>query len=298
MTVLEYGSGEPLDSIEFSTVPGTFEGSHSDPDVFLFHSPYIEPTYETRLRCHNPFAWLQAASATTPAERGAVAATGIIAMTELLTPAGQPSVTFLSSCSGTLIGPDLFLTARHCATDTDHADVRSASVCFDFDTDPNRLRPAGYAPRWYKVIGEVASGAPPNGQDPPVDSDWLILRLDTGTAGIPITPRNLSRPQPLQLNEPIFTVHHPNGAAKKFQRGNLSTTNVTNGVLGFDFAGGSSGSALFDGDGNVIGAALAAGPILSDACNVGYCPASSVRLSAASCDCRAPSTPLGAHSFA
>jgi hypothetical protein len=275
VTIEAYGSGEPLDSIQFSTVPGAFEGSHSDPDTFLFHSPYVEPIYETRLKCHNPFAWLRAAKASTSAEQGAVAATGIIVMTEEVTPSGQAPVTILSSCTGTLVGPDLFITARHCATDADHADVRSASVCFDFATDANGLRPAGYAPRWYKVLGEVASGAPPNGNSPAVNSDWLILRLDTGATGIPITPRNLGRPQPLQVGEQVFTAHHPNGAAKKFQRGTLSTTNLATGVMGFDFAGGSSGSALFDANGNVIGATLANGPITGP-CDVGYCPASNV----------------------
>src|ERR1700730_3190208 len=189
VTLVEYGSGEPIDSNEFPYNPGEFEGSHSDPDVFLHNSPYVEPVYETRLKCHNPFAWLQAASASTPGEKLGVAATGIIVMTETVTPQHPPGpvMTELSSCSGTLIGPDLYLTARHCATDTDGADLLSASVTFDFQTDINGNRPAGYSPRWYKVIGTVAAGATPAAARP-WGSDWLILRLDTGAAGIPITP--------------------------------------------------------------------------------------------------------------
>src|SRR5690349_18389318 len=37
VTLLEYGSGEPIDSNEFPFDPGQFEGSHSSPDVF-FHN--------------------------------------------------------------------------------------------------------------------------------------------------------------------------------------------------------------------------------------------------------------------
>ena len=40
----------------------------------------------------------------------------------------------VSSCTGTLIAADLFLTARHCLTDPPGEDVRSASVTFDYAT--------------------------------------------------------------------------------------------------------------------------------------------------------------------
>ena len=274
VTLLEYGSGEPMDSNEFPYNPGEFEGSHSQPDVFLHNSPYIEPTFETRLRCHNPFTWLRAAAASSAGEKLGVAATGIIVMTETVTPQHPPGpqMTELSSCTGTLIGPDLFLTARHCATDSDGADLLSASVTFDFQTDINGNRPAGYSPRWYKVIGTAAAGVPPAASRP-WGTDWLIVRLDTGTAGIPITPCDLRSSAPA-INEAVFAAHHPGGAAKKFQRGTVASGDVQN-VTGFDFAGGSSGSALFDANGKIIGAALAAGP-LNDACNAGYTRASSV----------------------
>lgn len=275
VTLLEYGSGEPIDSNEYPYNPGEFMGSHSQPDAFLHNSPYTEPNFETRLRCHNPFAWLRAAAAMTAGEKRGVAATGIIVMTETVTPQHPPGpqMTELSSCTGTLIGPDLFLTARHCATDSDGADLLSASVTFDFQTDINGNRPVGYSPRWYKVIGTVAAGVPPAASRP-WGTDWLIVRLDTGTAGIPITPCDLRSSAPA-INEPVFTAHHPGGAAKKFQRGTVASGDVQN-VTGFDFAGGSSGSALFDANGKVVGAALSAGPLNGSACNAGYTRASSV----------------------
>jgi hypothetical protein len=275
VTLTEYGSGEPIDSDEFNYPVGGFEGSHSDPDVFLHSSPYIEPIYETRLACHSPFTWSNAAAAQTAAEKQAVAATGIIMMTETYTPQHPvgPLETCVSSCTGTLIGPDLFLTARHCATDADGADILSSSVTFDYQTDKNGNRPGGYNPHWYKVIGVVAAGASPTQYSFQADTDWLLLRLDTGAAGIPITPCDL-RSGAIAANEPAFTVHHPGGAVKKFQKGAVVSGDVHN-VTGFDYAGGSSGSALFDANAKVIGAALSAGPI-ANACNVGYSRASGV----------------------
>src|SRR5207344_1442127 len=53
----KYGSGEPTKT---ANPPGTFEGSWSNPDVFLHTDPYEEPTYETRLECHPGFAWTEA----------------------------------------------------------------------------------------------------------------------------------------------------------------------------------------------------------------------------------------------
>ena len=67
-----------------------------------------------------------------------------------------------SSCSGTLIGPDLFLTARHCLTDPNGEDLRSSSVTFDYATACDGTRPAGHVTRFFKVLEEVATGAPPS----------------------------------------------------------------------------------------------------------------------------------------
>ena len=61
---------------------------------------------------------------------------------------------------------------------------------------------------------------------------------------------------------------------KKFQRRTL-VGNTVNPVEGFDFAGGSSGSALFDSAGQIIGGALSVGP-LGDACHAGYTPAATI----------------------
>ncbi|CAN5262605.1 hypothetical protein BH18ACT14_BH18ACT14_14520 [soil metagenome] len=89
--------------------------------------------------------------------------------------------------------------------------------------------------------------------------------------------------------EPVFAVHHPNGAVKKLQSGTLSSGDV-HVVTNFDYAGGSSGSALFDGVGRVIGAALSTGNGGPNACQVAYSRATDVL--AALANPPAPPTPL------
>ena len=259
--LVDYGSGEP--GIPPGHSPGEAYGSLSNPDVFLHGSPYTEPTYETRLECHSGFAWRNAACglpliSDTVRERVAVA-TGIIV---------EVDPDRVSSCSGTLIGADLFLTARHCLTDPDGEDLRSASVTFDYATACDSTRPAGHVTRFFKVLEEVASGAPPS--EPDVSLDWVVVRLSAAPGELP-APIPL-RDAVLLAGETIFTMHHPGGAVKKTQSG----VHDGNPVSGFDFAGGSSGSGLFDSAGRLVGAALSRGPY-PDKCSVAFSPVASVK---------------------
>jgi hypothetical protein len=252
--LLEYGSGEP--SIAGS-MPGGTQSSRSNPDVFLHTNPYEEPIYETRLECNPGFAWRNARCdlpliPNIIRERVA-AATGIIV---------EVHDGHVSSCSGTLIGPDLFLTARHCLTDPSGEDLRSASVSFDYATNCDGSRPAGHVTRFFKALHEVVAGSPPTGTNPPVALDWVVLRLDAAAGALP-APLDL-RASALMVGETIFTMHHPNGAAKKTQDG----THDGGSISGFDFAGGSSGSSLFDAMGRVVGGPLASG----FGCSVSFAP--------------------------
>jgi hypothetical protein len=258
--LLEYGSGEP--GIPPGQTPGTSVGSLSNPDPFLHTDPYQEPIYETRLECTPGFAWRNAAcslpSISDPVRNRVAAATGIIVEVH------EGSV---SSCSGTLIAADLFLTARHCMTDPSGADLRSASVTFDYATACDGSKPAGHVTRFFKVLEEVASGSPPTGSNPPVATDWVVMRLDAAPGALP-APLAL-RDAALMVGETIFTMHHPGGAAKKTQAG------VHDGgtISGFDYAGGSSGSALFDINGRLVG-----GPLSSGAgCSVSYAPVAPIK---------------------
>ena len=263
--LLEFGAGEP--SVTPGHIPGTTTGSQSNPDPFLHTNPYQEPIFETRLECNPGFAWRNAAcslpSISDAVKNRVAAATGIIV--EVHHDGATASV---SSCSGTLIGADLFLTARHCLIDPTGEDVRSASVSFDYATNCDGTRPAGHVTRFFKVLGEVASGSPPTGFDPPVSTDWVIVRLDAAPGSLP--PPLEMRDAALMDGETIFTMHHPNGAVKKTQDG------VHDGGLisGFDYAGGSSGSALFDVNGRLVAGPLSQG---LSVCGVVYAPLASIK---------------------
>lgn len=262
-TLSEYGSGERYTTTYAPSQ--SWLNSTTNTDLFLHTNPYQEPTYQTWLQCGGSINWQNAACAAPGSVQEQTArAVGMFVH------AGHADggVNLLSTCSGTLIDTNLFLTARHCAVDVDELDIRSGSVTFDFQTDCAGSRPPGYSPRFYKVRRVAAAGAGVNSWVAEV-SDWLILELEQVPVGV--APRPL-RGTATMANEPIFAVHHPNGAVKKIQSGTLTSGDVTS-VSGLDYGGGSSGSALFDTAGNVIGAALSTGDNGAYQCGVGYTPA-------------------------
>ncbi len=269
--LVEYGSGEP--TITPGQTPGTSIGSRSNPDPFLQTDPFQEPIYETRLECTPGFAWRNARCAlpTVPdAIRDKVrAATGIIVEAHDFDGSGHGG--HVSSCSGTLIAGDLFLTARHCLTDAAGRDVRSASVTFDYNTTCDGFRPPAHNARFFKVVEEVASGSAANGSDPPVNSDWVVVRLGGAPGQLP-TPLEMRDSAPM-AGETVFTMHHPTGSVKKTQAGvHGGGTNI----VGFDYCGGSSGSALFDINGRLVTGPLSRGPV-GNACTVTYAPIAVVK---------------------
>jgi len=280
----EFGSGEPSTT---SAAPGKPCGSQSNPDPFLHTDPYQEPIYETRLKCNASFDWRNAACELLPIPAAVkdrvAAATGIIVEVHRDPITGN----HVTSCSGTLIAADLFLTARHCLNDPSGEDVRSASVTFDYATDCGGNRPPGHVTRFFKVIAEVASGGPPTGSQPPASTDWVIVRLDAAPGALP-APLEM-RDAIVMNGETIFTMHHPNGAVKKTQAGVHSGGAF---ITGFDYAGGSSGSALFDINGRLVMGPLSNGGSCGSpgACSVLYAPIAPIK--AALANPPAPPAPI------
>ena len=254
-TLAEYGSGEPTQT----GTPGAPYGSLTNCDPFLHTDPYVEPTYETRLRC-GTFDWQNVACAAP----GSVEVEAAKAVACFIKVHRHDTTLFVSTCSGTLIDDNLVLTAAHCAIDPTDLEARSGSVVFGYETTCPGGRPAGYAPRFFKVTRIVRRGS----------TDWLILEIDTSPGGVGVVPAVL-RPGGVVPGETVIPIHHPHGAVKKFQRG-VQTVEGVNPVAGFDYAGGSSGSALFDAAGRVVGGALSSGPLDGDACQVAYVGATTI----------------------
>jgi hypothetical protein len=270
--LLEFGAGEP--SVSPGVAAGQPCGSQSNPDPFLQTNPYQDPFFETRLKCNNAFDFVNAACALPDVpdaiKNRVAAATGIIVEVHRDPATGA----HVSSCSGTLIAPDLFLTARHCLNEPGGEDLRSASVTFDYATSCDGSTPPGHSTRFFKVLEEVASGGPATGSQPFVATDWVIVRLDAAPGNMP-APLEM-RDAALMSGEVIFAMHHPNGAAKKTQAGVHSGGSS---ISGFDYAGGSSGSALFDASGRLVMGPLSIGGSCSSpgACSVTYAPIAGIK---------------------
>ena len=105
-------------------------------------------------------------------------------------------------------------------------------------------------------------------------TDWVIVRLDAAPGVLP-APLEM-RDAVLMNGEVIFTMHHPNGAVKKTQAG---VHGGGSSISGFDYAGGSSGSALFDTSGRLVMGPLSIGGSCSSpgACSVTYAPIAGIK---------------------
>lgn len=250
----EYGRGEPMESV--GTTPDRH--NHTNPDIFLLDTPYVEPSYELRGFCGPTPIWENIGCVPAGDVRANVAKSVCLFIhAEIDEDNQQPD---LSSCTGTLIGPDLVLCAGHCVSDANDLNGHSGSVTFDFQTNCDGTRPASYNPKFYKVNKTLRSKAQVSGLD------YSLLQLKTPVPGVPAVPLRPDRPN---VNDEVFEVHHPQAVTKKVSawhtgaQAKISSIATSNGFLylfaNCDLTGGSSGSALFDLSGRIIGIADIAG---------------------------------------
>jgi hypothetical protein len=148
--------------------------------------------------------------------------------------------------------------------DANDLDGHSGSVTFDFQTNCDGTRPAGYSPKFYKVNKTIRFKGPP-----PANSgglDYALLQLKTPVLGVPAVPLRHDLPT---VNDEVFLVHHPQAITKKVSARHTGTQAKISEIdlipagwpsFGFrylrancDLTGGSSGSALFDMLGRIIG---------------------------------------------
>ncbi len=179
----------------------------SNCDPFLGDPTYQEPKFDLFWICAVPPRWQNVACLPGGDIRATVArSVGMIT---------HVHANHLSTCSATLVGPDLILTAAHCLARPDE-ELRSCSVTFDDQTSCDGSRPPGYAPRFHKVVGKVA-WRHDNG------FDYCLLRIAVPPGGLGIPPIQMRHDVPAP-NERVFNVHHPNGAVKKIWGHSRSAT--------------------------------------------------------------------------
>ncbi|HNT98655.1 MAG TPA: serine protease [Elusimicrobiales bacterium] len=155
-------------------------------------------------------------------------------------------------CSGSLVAPDVIMTAGHC--------VRSESACagtkfvFGFAVRqagvmPNSV-PAGEVYSCAQLIGreEVGTGA-----------DWALIKLDRPVANHAVLKYNTA--DTLQNGDPLVVIGHPAGLPTKIAGGATVRDASPNGyfVANLDTYGGNSGSAVFNARTRVIEGILVRG---------------------------------------
>lgn len=265
-TVDRYGRGESLPSHS----PPHDSITNCDPflpagwtePVFPHSPPTTVPKYDPYWICDKsqPPRWQNARCGSVgQPQRDVAPSVGMIVTVH--PPGGGHAHESVSTCSVTLIDSDLVLTAAHCVAQ--HAtEVPTSSVTFDYEVACDGSVLPAYGARFFKVI-KLVKFRYNDGRD------YAILQI-RGAPAVPPIPVRTTLPG---VSEPVFGVHHPNGAVKKVSpSANSSVPVLSSGGMinvNLDVAGGSSGSGLFDLAGNVLGVCANGGP-----CSINYSAAS------------------------
>jgi Trypsin-like peptidase domain/von Willebrand factor type A domain len=259
VTLDKYGRGERHAGIQDPT-------ALSNCDPFLLDDPYVEPKYDPFWFCNTPPNvppdW-ENTRCIAPANDGRATVARSVGM--ILHVDGNN----LSTCSVTLVGTDLVITAGHCMTDPIE-NAKSGSVIFNYETECNKARPGGYAPYFFKVKKTVRQKFNGTGT---TDYCFFQLKVPIGGTGLPAIPMRSNLPA---VGEIVFGLHHPNGAVKKLSipHPNYQTvmSSSMSGIgVNLDVSGGSSGSGLFDFAGGILGVLSFGGP-----CGLTYWPMAAI----------------------
>ena len=233
----KYGRGERHAGVQDPT-------AFSNCDPFLGDQTYTEPKYDPFWYCSEPPEWDNVRCVPVgDIRRDVSASVGMIMDVDGAN---------LSTCSVTLIAPDVVITAGHCVTNLLEA-ARSGSVFFGYQTECDGARPGGYQPIVAKCVEVLA-------QKWDGTNDYCLMRIAVPAGGLGVPERQMRHDLP-GVGEQVFGLHHPNGAVMKLSKPKaaaLATVIGTgSGVIqvssNFDVSGGSSGSALFDLAGRVLG---------------------------------------------
>lgn len=198
VTLDKYGRGEAM---------ANGGATNTNADVFLLSIPYAE---------HSPSAQYSGGKfppGSDPTWENVVCITDPVMVNTARRVGMYIDVDFeknqLSSCTATLIAPDLIVTAGHCVS-TDEQ-VKTGSITFDFQTDCFGNSPLGYNPKFHKLKRVVKAKYV-------IDViDYCVIQIVTPPGGLGLSPISF-RPDVPPLDEPLFIIHHPRGATKKISR--------------------------------------------------------------------------------
>ena len=155
-------------------------------------------------------------------------------------------------CSGSLVGPDLIMTAGHCIAD--QASCKTTKFIFDF-----AVKSQGQYPKSVPA-GEVYGCAELLGREQVGDgADWALVRLDRKVTGR--KPLALNRSGKIADGAPLVVIGHPSGLPTKVAGGAVVRDASRNGyfVANTDTFGGNSGSAVFNAQTGLVEGILVRG---------------------------------------
>jgi hypothetical protein len=198
-------------------------------------------------------------------------------------------------CSGTLIAPDLVLTAGHCVSPRYWRDTKKVQIPVGVTTSGRRYVTPGELSRLLQVdvnyqLTYVASDDPSlptlgvqsfqvpvaklvaYSYDPYSIIDYAILRLKTAPEDMSSYALGMSK---LDLSKPrsrlgLAIVQHPSGGHKKIATGSLhSTQSWRLDYANISTANGSSGAGIYNAAGHLIGIHLRGGCNIKGGTNKG-----------------------------
>lgn len=167
-------------------------------------------------------------------------------------------------CSGSLVGPDLILTAGHCITSS--SDCASTSFVFGFGVFQAGVLPQRVAQGEVYKCREIVSRQLQN-----AGTDYALIRLDRAAANK--SPLPIRRSGEVRVGQSLVVIGHPSGLPTKVTDGGKVRSVASTGffVASVDTYGGNSGSAVFDASSGVIEGILVRGDndfVSQGGCNV------------------------------
>ncbi len=266
-TIDSYARGERMPGIQDPTAY-----TNCDPFLDPDEPYYVEPIYDPFWYCTNPPNWENATCSTGDIREIVAPSVGIILHVGTEIPEMN-----LSTCTVTLVGPDIVITAGHCMPTLDL--VPSSSIIFGYRVNCDGSRPTSYSPIVCKVTETIrqryADGS---------SFDYWLMKIKIPSGGLGIPPIQLRHDLPLP-GEQIFGLHHPNGAVQKLSIPNPGYATVQTSEEysitvpnNFAVSGGSSGSGLFDAAGRITGVLSQGNPCghYGYTSLLSYCPTASI----------------------